>query len=187
MEKLGRHGSEINPTRILSVRPLTREDLAQLALPQPRQGIVKQIRESHHDVARLVVSGLMNVEIAERTGYSLARIGQLMASPAFQELVATYRGKVNDTWLASHDEAYSTIHRATRKAWRMVEEQLDEADETNEKIPLKTLLAVAADGSDRVGYMKKSATLNANIDFAKRLEEAIARSKQPKLIEGEAA
>lgn len=174
------------PVRVLSVRPLTREDLGALAVPAPRIDI-KAIRESHHAVARLLVSGLTNIAVAERTGYSLNRITQLRGSPAFQELMATYRGKVDETWLASHDEVYSTIGRATAKAWRQVEEQLDDADETNEKLPLKTLLAVAADGSDRVGYMKRSTNLNANIDFAKHLEAAIRRSKEPKIIDGEAA
>lgn len=188
MEQQSRKGGDINPTRVLGVRALTREDLAQLQLPAViRSTTVKAIRESHHDVARLLVSGLSNIEVAEHTGYSLNRIVQLKASPAFQELMATYRGVVNDAWAATHDAAYSTIARSTRKAWRQVEEHLDEADETGEKIPLKTLLAVAADGSDRVGFMKKSSQLNVNVDFAKRLEEAIARSKQPKTIEGEAA
>lgn len=177
----------INDTRILEVRPLTRADLALLALPAVKTDLVKGIRDSHHDVARLLVSGMTLQEVAAATGYSVNRISQLKGSPAFQELMALKREIIDDSWAASHDAAYATIQRVTRKAWRQVEEHLDEADETQEKLPLKTLLAVAADGSDRVGYMKKSATLNANIDFAKRLEEAIARSKQPKLIEGEAA
>lgn len=176
----------VNDTRVLSTRPLTREDLAQLQLPMAKHEITK-IKDSHHDVARLLASGCSLELTAEKTGYSINRISILKQSPAFQELIAKKREILDDRWADSHDVAYTMIQRATRKAWRQVEEHLDEADETNEKIPLKTLLAVAADGSDRVGYMKKSATLNANIDFAKRLEEAIARSKQPKLIEGEAA
>lgn len=177
----------VNDTRILEMRPLTRADLALLQLPVPPPNLVKTIKDAHHDVARLLVSGMSVTDVAAVTGYTMSRICVLKASPAFQELMARKREIVDDSWAASHDAAYATIQRTTRKAWRMVEEHLDDADEAGEKIPLKTLLAVAADGSDRVGYMKKSATLNANIDFAKRLEEAIARSKQPKLIEGEAA
>lgn len=172
-----------NSPRVLSIRPLTREDLDALRQRSARPAL-KSLTDSHHAIARLFASGLRLDAIAEQTGYSIARLSILRHDPSMAELIARYRASEDESWRASRDELHSTLHRIAAKGARQVEEHLDEAEASGEKIPIQRLLAVTADAMDRVGYMKRSATLNANVDMAKKLEEAIRRQKT---IEGKAA
>lgn len=172
-----------NSPQVLSVRPLVRQDLEALRQRSARPTL-KALRDSHHAIARLFASGLKLAEIAEQTGYGISRLSILRHDPAMAELIARYRDAEDQSWRNQRDEVHATIHRVMAKAYRQVEEHLDEADESGEKLPLKTLIAVAADGADRVGYVKRTVNINANVDFAKKLEEAIRRTKT---IEGKAA
>jgi len=154
------------------------------ALRQPSARVVIQkIRDSHHSVARLFASGMRNQEVAEAVGYSQTRISLLRSTPAMVELVERYRADETSAWRKERDEYYHNIHAAGSKAWRQINDQLDAADEADEPLPLQRLLAIADSSADRIGYNKKSTTLNINVDFAARLEQAIARSATIKTIE----
>jgi outer membrane receptor for Fe3+-dicitrate len=170
--------------RILSIRPMTSADIESLRQPSARHVIAK-IRDSHHTVARLFASGMRNHEVAAAVGYSQTRISLLRSSPAMVELVERYRADETTAWKETRDEYYSTIHAAGAKAWRQINDQLDAADEADEPLPLQRLLAIADSSADRVGYNKKSTTVNINVDFASRLEQAIARSAKVKLIDNQ--
>lgn len=172
--------------RILAVRPLTRDDLA--ALRQPRVAPRARIfRDTHHRLARLVASGLRDQEILRQTGYSSSRFGIFKADPAFQELVAQYRQKVTEAFVASQDEFYETSTSNMLRAERQIEEHLDRADEEGELVPLKTLLAITSDRADRFGYpKKKEIDNNFNIDFAKRIEQVMARTGRGSVIDARA-
>lgn len=161
--------------KIVSVRPLTREDMVQLksqprAVPRP-----KAMRETHHRMARLVAAGLRNDDILSRTGYSYNRLSTLRQDPAFMELVAAYREKVDEAFLSGVDEFYETSTSNMLRAERMIEQKLDDAEETNELPTLKDLMSLTSDRADRFGYGKKSTQRNENVDFAAMMEQ-IARS-----------
>lgn len=163
--------------RLKSVRPLERADLAYLQQKSARDMSIKNLRDSHHIVARLLASGQSMTEIARQCGRSISNISILAASPAMQELVAQYRAKEDDSWKASRDEYYDLIFSNGIKAARQIGDQLDMADDSPDNlIPINRLLAITADSSDRVGYSKKSTTLNVNVDFAAKLEAARRRS-----------
>lgn len=165
-----------NSFRLKSVRPLERSDLAFLQQKSARPSI-QHLRDSHHIVARLLASGLSMTEIARQSGRSISNISLLASSPAMQELVAQYRAKEDDSWKTSRDEYYDLIFSNGIKAARQIGDQLDMADESEGTlIPINRLLAITADSSDRVGYSKKSTTLNVNVDFASKLEAARRRS-----------
>ena len=168
---------------IKSVRSMTRDDLEFLRQKSDRRVIVK-LRESHHIVARLLASGLSVGEVAAEVGYTVTRIAVLKNSPAVQDLIARYRDEDTAEWRKSRDQYYESVHAAGRKAWRQINDQLDDADDEN-PLPLKVLLSVADSSADRVGYHKKSTKENINIDFAARLDAAIARSRSVKVIEHE--
>ena len=89
-----------NSPVIRSVRPMVREDLETLRQPSARVRISK-LRDQHHIMARLFVSGLSNEVIAGETGYSISRVAILRNSPAMQELVAKYRADDHDEWRKS--------------------------------------------------------------------------------------
>lgn len=176
-------GKLATPPRILAVRPLVRDDLAVLRKSRvaPR---TKIFRDTHHRLARLVASGIRESEVLRITGYSNTRLGVLKLDPAFQELVSAYRGKVTEAWIASQDEFYETSTSNMLRAERQIEEHLDAADETGELVPLKTLLAITSDRADRFGYpKKKEIDNNFNIDFAKRIEKAMARQGRGSVID----
>ena len=57
-------------------------------------------------------------------------------------------------------------------------ERLEDADESGEEIPLRTLLALTADAADRIGYPKRSIAISANLGFAAQLDRARKRSER---------
>lgn len=161
--------------KLRSVRSLERADLAFLQQKSARPTI-KNLRDSHHIVARLLASGLNYMEIARQSGRSYTSVCNLANSPAMQELVATYRADETESWREKRDEFYDLIYGNGLKAARQISDQLDEAEEEDRTIPINRLLALVSDSADRVGYNKKTTTMNINVDFAKRLEDARRRS-----------
>jgi hypothetical protein len=159
-----------NSPVIRSVRPMVRADLELLRQPSARARIAK-LRDSHHIMARLFVSGLTLAEVASETGYSIARVSVLRNSPAMQELIERYRADDHDEWRKHRDGTYEYMHRVRMKAVRLIEDALDE-DEVKPEFALKVFDSMA----DRTEYHRKSTKENINIDFAARLEVAIARS-----------
>jgi len=138
---------------------------------------VKRFRDPHHRVARLFASGLRVQEVADRSGYSYQRVFTLSQDPAFQELIAKYREKVDEAFVANVDEFYEQATANMRMAERQIAERLEAAeDEDGSPIPLKTLVDISGDRMDRFGYGKRQTNLNVNADFASLLEKAIARS-----------
>lgn len=172
--------------QILAVRPLVREDLACLRQKRvvPR---TKSFRDAHHRLARLISSGIKDYEVLRITGYSAGRLAVLKADPAFQELISQYREKITGAFVNSQDEFYEASTSNMLRAERMIEEHLDRADETDELVPIKTLLAITSDRADRFGYpKKKEINNNYNIDFAKRIERVMARSGRGAVIDAKA-
>ncbi len=161
--------------KVVGVRPLTREDMLRLQEPRPSQNRPKAMRETHHRLARMVAAGFRTEEILHLTGFSQTRLYQLRGDPAFQELVAAYKDKVDEAYVRGIDEFYETSTSNMLRAERMIEEHLDEADESGEKVSIKTLMALTADRADRFGYSKKVVNRNENVDFAAMMEQ-IARS-----------
>lgn len=157
-------------------RELTREDLELLRETRAKVGTVKSFRDSHHRVARLYASGMRHQQVMEATGYSYTRITTLYGSPAFQELIAQYREKVNEAFVQGIDSYYEIATSNMLKAERMLADKLDAADELEETLPTRDLIAISRDAADRFGYGKKQTNLNVNVDFAAQLEKAIKRS-----------
>lgn len=170
--------------RILGVRELTREDLATLRAAPRVVPKVKAFRDTHHRMARLVAAGLRVEEILRITGYSYQRLWVLQQDPAFQELVAQYRGKVDEAFERSQDEFYATSVSNMLRAERQVEEHLDKADEAGELVPLKTLLAITSDRADRFGYGKRSIQTNVKVDVGRMMESALTRAGRSTVIDG---
>lgn len=162
-----------------SVRELTREEVA--SIPRGKAPAVVRLRDTHHMVARLFALGLRPFMIAERTGYSIARISILSADPAMQELVASYRASVDESWKETADEYFENATAVRRASIRLIRDRLEEAEPGD--IPLNQLVAIHADTADRTGYPKRKESVNLNVDFAARLEQAVRRSNEVKTIE----
>lgn len=168
---------------IIAIRPMTREDVGLLADKRTIvQGAVARFRDPHHRVARLFAAGLRLGEVVERCGYSYNRVHTLSTDPAFQDLIAKYREKVDAEFVRNQDEFYEQATANMRKAEAMLAEKLEAAEEAGEHLPTRDLIAISGDRMDRFGYGKRQTNLNVNADFASLLEKAIARSG--KTIEG---
>lgn len=81
------------PLVVEAVRPLGPADLPALIDPpslasKPK---VHALRHSHHQIAKMIVLGKPDVEIALITGYDPAYISNLKKGQDFQELIAYYR------------------------------------------------------------------------------------------------
>jgi len=165
------------PPRIHSVRPLTEADLEHLRKPVARTSL-QTIRESHHIIARAMASGLKLREISDLTGYSIGRLGLLARDPTMQELVTRYRDALTEDWRESQDAMMVFATRNMLAAERQLADKLDAADAEGELLPTRELLAITSDRMDRFGYGKKNMNVNVNVDFAAKLEAAIARTRK---------
>lgn len=168
--------------KVLSVRPLVREDLGVLneERPMPRP---QKLRETHRRLAMMVARGFEVSEIVAITGYSTTRIIQLKAAPAFQELVAQFRPEADRQELDIIDEYRALRYENAMKAERMIGEHLDRAEDEDELIPIKSLLPISHDFADRFGYGKKSLHGHVNVDFAAEMEAMQARSGRSSVID----
>lgn len=184
MANLHRGKLATNP-KILTVRPLTRDDLACLSDKRPTQGVAKAFRHHHHRIARMAAMGLRPHEIQAQAGISSTRWVQLQGDPAFQELVAQNRAKVDIGFVDAATELYTAVAANTINAELLVAERLELALEGEADIPLKILLAISRDGADRVGLpkMKIAQNTNVNLDFAAMLEAAAKRSGRSNVID----
>lgn len=165
-----------------SVREITDADLAGLEREQ-ELGRVQQFRDSHHMVARLFAMGLRPGQVAEETGYSAQRVWTLFQDPAFQELVAHYRGIVDDQFAESQDEYYRTVSANRRISARLINDKLNDTEPDD--IGFRELVLIHSDAADRTGYPKRNVAVNVNMDFASLLDKAVARSDSAKVISTE--
>ena len=179
-------GSRVPPAapKITSVRSLTEADLVHL---RERAGVpakhISRLHDSHHTIARFLAAGLKIHEVAEATGSSISRIGRLKIDPSVKELIAHYQSLLTEDWREQQDHLARLATSNMLKAERMLADKLDAADEADEFLPTRELVSITSDRMDRFGYGKKTANLNINVDFAAKLEEAIARSGKAKFKE----
>ena len=172
--------------QITSTRPLTRADLVALEKPRAPGSRIKVIRELHHKLAKLFAVGHTNQEVYQITGASLPRLRNFLADPAFQQLIAEYRGSITKADIAKYDHVTSTAHGVLKWAVDMLADEYEEAMDSGERIPLQRNMIVIRELADRFGYGKHT-TQTTNHLFATEMEQAVIRSNQAKLIEGSAS
>lgn len=181
-------GRIAKPIRILSVRALTRDDLACLKERRVGPPKVQQYRQTHHRIARLIAAGLRPFQIANLTGYTVVRIGQLRTDPAFEQLVSEYTGKVNAEHEAAIDDIRETELETMTVASRLINDRVIAAaeDPENSSISLRELMHLTADRYDRFGYGKHATQTNEVLDFAKVMEAMAAKSGRSNVIDAKA-
>lgn len=164
---------------VIEVRPLTEEEITAFQ-PSSDNSRVQKFRDSHHMVARLFAMGLRPGEVAERAGYSLARVSTLYADPSFQNLIVEYRQDVDGAFRENVDEYFELINRNRILSARLLHDKLTDAEP--EDLTVTQLVSIHSDAADRTGYPKRTIAVNVNVDFAAKLDRARERSQQVKLL-----
>lgn len=171
-------GKLAKPPRILSVRPLEREDLAVLHEKRPAQGRVRTLRAQHHRLAYMLASGMTIREVSDVTGYSTSRLLQLKDDPSFRQLMAESKPDAQAAARLAVDEFSRLKMENAMLAMEIENEHLNrcvdrmDQDPESELVPLKYLLPITSDFADRFGYGKHTTQTNKVLDFAKMMEQA---------------
>lgn len=169
----------------IEVRDLTKDDLPILAAPRAKVGAVKRFRDPHHKLAKLMAWGLRIGDAAAKSGYSVTRAAQLNEDPAFRELVARYATDITEKWDENVEDFVEMATGNMIKAERQIAERLEKADEDDELLPVRDLIAISRDAADRLGFGKKQTNVNVNVNFAAQLEQRMKRAKNVTPIAGE--
>lgn len=141
--------------------------------PAQRPYVVKQIRDTHHMLARMVASGMKPGPVAAACGYTRSYLGMISHDPAFQQLVSEYRRDVDQTWREGIDTFRSLAQSNMLTAERLLKDKLDDAEPDD--LSVRELVLVSRDAADRFGYAKRS-QVDLKVDFAAQLDRAISRS-----------
>src|SRR5215471_5055168 len=154
-------------------RPLEPEDIAMLALePAPvKAPALKRIRDSHHALARVVASGMSNVEASNVTGFDSTYISILKSDPTFNELLAYY--KENEAAVQAE-----LRERMVTMALDVGQELRDRVLHTPESIEFNDLRNLFKDLADRTGH-GPSQTVNQNFNVV----DEMTYVQQRKLLE----
>jgi hypothetical protein len=138
-------------------RQLEPEDLAILELEPTKAPALKRIRDSHHALARVVASGMTNVEASAVTGFDSTYISILKSDPTFNELLAYY---------AEHEAAQQAElrERMVVMALDVGQELRDRVLNTPENIEFNDLRNLFKDLADRTGH-GPAHTVNSNLNI----------------------
>lgn len=116
-----------------------------------------RIRGIHHELAKMLASGLRETEVAAATGYSLSRISVLKGDPAFKQLV--------DFYSKASAEVFTDVRKqlATLSSDILGEIQ-DRLEQKPESFSPSALTELAKLTLDRSGFapVTKSVSISAN-------------------------
>jgi len=139
--------------------------------------IIERFRHSHHNIAMLFAAGLTIQEVSRRTGFTPRRLSMLIDDPTFIELIEHYRKPYVENLHNAIGDAIVDMGFAQTSSLRQIIDQLEDADETGELIPLQILIKIHSEMADRIGLSKHTIKTVLNVDFATALEL--------KLVEGQ--
>lgn len=132
---------------------------------------IKQLREGHHRVARLLATGLKAVEVSAITGYTQCRISILKKDPAFSELLEFYRERED----ARTIDIQEMLGDLSATGLTILRERLEEDPDS---ISHKTLLDIAQLSLDRTGHGPVTKSANISVMLSQEDLDAIKSSNE---------
>lgn len=126
-------------------------------------------------------------EVSAITGVSQPRLHNYRTDPAFEQLIAEYRPKISAVDVEKYDYIRDVATTTLRNVVEMVAEEVEEAINSGERIPMRQLLPLIRDYGDRFGYGKHTHNTNTQVTFAIEMEEARIRTERARTIEGSAS
>lgn len=159
-------GKQPSQLRWEVVRDVELEDMLTLATSRSSSPqLLKQIRQSHHTLARLLAQGMKHVEIASITGYSTSRISILQDDPAFEELVVYYRSMEEAGFKSARADMHSRLAELGFDSIEALHERVAEKGDT---MPLEQLITIVKLTADRTGH---GPTSTQNVKHSHSLDE----------------
>lgn len=166
--------------KVIGVRAMVPGDLEYLRQRSYRVRL-RNIREVHHNIARLLAAGLTNREVAERLGYTETRISVLKADPSIAELIRSFQAEIHASWRDHVDVIHEDAMVSLKISNRLTREKLEALDEKGgaelELSEIAKVSAIRSDLMDRFGYGKHQTSTNINVNFASKLEAAISKAQ----------
>lgn len=145
------------------VRDLRVEDVAATAVEhgfKPAQ--LKEIRHTHHSIARLLAGKRKEWEVSAIVGISVNRISILKNDPAFQELLSHYE----EMEAKGYELARADMHeRLAQFGFDTMEVLHQKLLESPESFTTKELMMAVELAADRTGHGKTS-TVNSNVQHS---------------------
>jgi len=117
---------------------------------------IAKLRQIHHEIARLLASGLNETEVAASTGYSISRVSILKQDPSFKELLAYYSQK--------SEEAFIDVRkRLAMLGTDAVAELQDRLDFKPDSLTNTQLIEITKATLDRAGYNPVAKSENVQV------------------------
>jgi len=161
-------GAEVN---IVVLREVAESDIADLQLARNVGTVpLKKLREIHHRIALLMVTGQFDADVAAATGYSLTRLSILKNDPAFKELLEFYR----DSRKKAETQVMENLSTLRNDAISELSERLEVEPESFSNRELMELLTTTA---DRTGHGPTSKSMNMHMGVSVNAAE-LAKLKQ---------
>lgn len=161
-------------------RELTLGDLVAPSAEGATPGL-KSIRETHHQLARLLASGLKAVEVSAITGFSQSRISTLQHDPAFTELLEFYRENENSRMADVSGQLAALSLDATQ-------EIRDRLHDSPAGFKNRELMELATIMLDRTGFGPSSNVVNKNLnvnmtgEFLQELKNKITQGQRGNVV-----
>jgi hypothetical protein len=150
-------GAVAKPLVIEVVRDLTEADLHKLVDGEKNVGLhLGKLRTIHHQQARLLAEGRSISMVAALTDRTPQRITQLMADPAFADLVERYRTQIHDKAMDAATRAQIVLTDNSELAAEEINRRLEDP-EIVRKIPIPVLVKITESGFDRTVAPPKGA------------------------------
>jgi len=135
---------------------------------RPQQ--LARLRDSHHQVARLIAAGLRTQEVSRMTGYAISRLSWLQNNdPAFMELVEFYRADARDVQIDVEARLRAV---ALDSVQHFHETLLERPEEVTPALALEASKVYL----DRAGHapVNRSVNKNLNLNIGARMDRAAA-------------
>lgn len=171
--QLGR-GRRAAPLHSAYVRDLELADLVRKPDQPTKPASLKEIRQSHHQLCRLLAQGKSAEEISSILGtYTPSRISILKSDPMFSTLLSYYKRMEAEQYTLARADMHERLANLGFDSLELLHQRIvDDPDGFDHK----TLLAIVEASADRTGFGKSS---TVNHDHVHSLSpESIARIKE---------
>lgn len=167
-------GRNISPLELEILGDITETDLLERtegAMATSNPPTLAKIRGIHHEIARLLSSGLTSAEVSAATGYSLSRISILQRDPSFRELLAFYKEKEEEVFV-------DVRKRMAVLGLDAASELQDRLENAPESLTNSQLIEITKATLDRAGFSPVTKTLNVGVQLSTdELEELRGSTK----------